>query len=325
MNGTFIISLDFELLWGLAGWTQKQIEMYKPHVEGSLLALKRIIEVLARYDMKCTVAFVGGMNCRSTKELNNVAPKLHPHYSNSLFSSYESLIPNIDNLYPSNLFFCKDVITELSQNHNVELASHTYSHYCCLEEGQSSREFEADICVAVNEAKNSDISFKTIIFPRNQVSTHYLNICSEYGLTHYRGNLENFLYRSEHTPKKYSLRRMLRLLDTYVNLSGYNTYMYPKKEGKMINVPGSRFFRPFSSNLAILEPLKVKRVLDSIEYAAKHSQIYHLWWHPHNFGLHTEKNINQLEKICECYQAMHRQYGMECKFISENDVIDRDM
>ena len=321
MNGTFIISLDFELLWGLSGWNQSQIESYRSHVEGSLAALKRILEVLVHFDMKCSIAFVGGMNYRSTDELNNVAPELHPQYTTSIFSSYESLIPNIDKLYPNNLFFCKDVITELSKNPKVELASHTFSHYYCLEKGQSSQEFEADICTAVNEAKNSGISFKTIIFPRNQVSIDYLNICSEYGLTHYRGNLETFLYRSEHTPKKFSLRRVLRLLDAYVNLSGHNTYMQPKKEGQMINVPGSRFLRPYSRSLAFLEPLKVKRILDSIEYAAKHSQIYHLWWHPHNFGLHIEENINQLEKICECYQAMHRQYGMECKFISENNSI----
>lgn len=322
MCGTFIISLDFELLWGLSGWKQNQIEVYRSHVEGSRLALKRILEVLERHDMKCTIAFVGGMGFYSTDELNAVAPKLQPHYSTSLFSSYESLIPNIDKLYPNNLFFCKDIITELAKNTNVELASHTFSHYYCLEEGQSSKEFVADIRTAVNEAKNSGISFKTIIFPRNQVSIDYLNICSEYGFTHYRGNMETFLYRSEHTPKKFSLRRVLRLLDAYVNLSGYNTYMYPKKDGKLINVPGSRFFRPFSSKLALLEPLKVKRVLDSIEYAAKHSQIYHLWWHPHNFGLHTEENINQLEKICECYQTMHKRYGMECKFISENSFLN---
>lgn len=46
MNGTFIISLDFELLWGLSGWNQSQIESYRSHVEGSLAALKRILEVL---------------------------------------------------------------------------------------------------------------------------------------------------------------------------------------------------------------------------------------------------------------------------------------
>lgn len=321
MSGTFIISLDFELLWGLSGWNQDQIEAYKSHIEGSLLALKRILEVLARYDMKCTIAFVGGMNYRSIDEINKAAPKHRPQYNNTLFSSYESLIPSIDKLYPNNLFFCKDIITDLSKNPKVELASHTFSHYYCLEEGQSSQEFDADICIAVNEAKNSGIYFKTIIFPRNQVSPDYLNICSQYGLTHYRGNLETFLYRSEHTPKKYSLRRVLRLLDTYVNLSGHNTYMYPKKEGQMINVPGSRFLRPYSHNLALLEPLKVKRILNSMEYAARHFQIYHLWWHPHNFGLHTEENINQLQKICEFYQTMHRQYGMECKFMSENNSI----
>lgn len=323
MKGTFIISLDFELLWGLSGWDKNQIESYKSHIEGSKLALNRILEVFANYDMKCTIAFVGGMNCHSINELRLVSPKHRPQYRNSLFSSYESLIPKIDKLYPSDLFFCRDVITELAQNSRVELASHTFSHYYCLEEGQCSQEFEADIYTAVNHAKSNGISLKTIIFPRNQVSMNYLNICNQYGLTHYRGNLETFLYCSENTPKKLSLKRVLRLLDTYVNLSGYNTYIYPNKNGNMINVPGSRFLRPFSPRLAFLEPFKIKRILESIRYAARHSQIYHIWWHPHNFGINTEENIKQLEIICEYYKKMQNKYGMECKFISEIDPLSK--
>lgn len=317
MKGTLIISLDFELLWGLSGWNKTQIESYKTNLNGSISALKSILEVLNRYSMKCTIAFVGGMNYISTDDFYKVAPKKTPQYTNTLFSSYESLIPNVNKLYPNDLFFCKDVITELSNNPNIELASHTFSHYYCLEEGQNLQEFKADILTAINEAKHSGISIKTVIFPRNQVSTDYLDVCYKYGVSHYRGNLETFLYRSEHTPNKFSFKRALRLLDTYVNLSGYNTYMYPKKEGNMINVPGSRFFRPYSSNLSFLEALKLKRILNSIEYAAKHSQIYHLWWHPHNFGKNTEKNINQLEVICKFYKEVQNKYGMESKFISE--------
>lgn len=317
MNGTFIISLDFELLWGLAGWNHSQIESYKSNVKGSIPALFRILEVFKKYDIKCTIGFVGGMNHTSVEEFINDTPIHKPKYANSLFSSYNSLIPNVDKIYEKDLFFCKDVIEKLSKDTNVELASHTFSLYYCLEKGQSKEEFEDDIIAAVNEAKKLGIALNTIIFPRNQVSKDYLSICSNYGITHYRGNLETFLYRSEQTPKKYSLRRILRLLDTYINISGHNTYKFPIIDGNIINVPGSRFYRPYSSFLSVLEPFKIKRLMNSIEYAARHSQIYHLWWHPHNFGLNTDENIKQLESICRFYKEMQNKYGMESKFISE--------
>lgn len=317
MKGKFIISLDFELLWGLSGWNLKQIDAYKAHIEGARLALRQILDIFAHYDMKCTVAFVGGMNYDSLDEFSNVAPELHPHYSDSIFSSYDSLIPYLGTHFRLPLFFCKNVITELMDNQNVELASHTFSHYYCLEEGQNSTEFEADISTALSEAKKSGITLKTVIFPRNQVTDSYLRICSRYGLTHYRGNLENYLYRSEHTPKKYSLRRVLRLLDTYINLSGYNTYTYPQKVNGMINVPGSRFLRPYSASLSILEPLKISRIKNSMKHAALHSQIYHLWWHPHNFGINTNQNLEQLESICSYFHELNKKYDFQTIFISE--------
>ena len=45
-NGTLIISLDFELFWGLAGWNENQLSMYKPRIEGAVNALKRILDTV---------------------------------------------------------------------------------------------------------------------------------------------------------------------------------------------------------------------------------------------------------------------------------------
>ena len=317
MKGTFIVSLDFEMLWGLAGWNMQQVDNYAPHVEGSLRALKGILEILERYGVKCTVGYVGGMNYTSVEDFKQVDVKKMPSYNEPAFSSYHSLIPHIGKEFPEKLFFCKEVIDSLKENKFVELGSHTFSHYYCLEEGQTMAEFEADIQMAVTEAARSGIQLRTIIFPRNQVSSAYLKVCMRYGFTHYRGNLETYLYRSEQTPARFSLRRVLRLADAYFNLSGYNSYDKPVETDGIINVPSSRFYRPYSSLLAFLEPLKVRRVKRSIEYAAKHGKIYHLWWHPHNFGLHTEKNLAQLEDICRQFKTMHEKWNMESKFISE--------
>lgn len=315
--GKFLISLDFELFWGFAGWTLPQLRAYQKNIEGALDALFRILDTLGRHDVKCTIGFVGGIACTSSEEFLAEAPEMRPVYEDPMFSSYKSLLPLVGKEFKESLFFAPDVIARLFGNPLVELGSHTFSHYYCLEDGQTAGQFEADIAAAVKNARKRGISLKTIIFPRNQVSPGYLDICAKYGFTHYRGNPESALYRSEKTPSCFDLHRILRLADAYFNLSGHNTYKLPVRNGSMCDVPASRFMRPYSSRLALLEPLKVRRILRSMEYAAKEKEIFHLWWHPHNFGLHLAESIEQLEKICDKFDGLRLKYGMQSRFVAE--------
>lgn len=317
-KGYFVISLDFELLWGLAGWTVEEIKRYQPRAEGAVSALRHIVALLSKYGIKCSIAYVGAMDYHSVEELLRDSDGIRPNYAHPQFSSYESLLPTIERDFPARLFFCPEVLEWLRGCDNVELCSHTFSHYYCLEAGQSPLEFEADVRRATEDAKRKRRSFRTVIFPRNQVSPEYLKICGRYGLTHYRGNFENFLYRSETTPSRFDVRRVFRLLDTYVNLSGCNTYASETVDGGVLrNVRGSRFLRPYTPALSWLEPLKVRRITKSMEHAARRGEIYHLWWHPHNFGLHTDESLRQLDEICRYFLTLRERYQMESAFLSE--------
>ena|GEM_PF-6961988 len=44
-------------------------------------------------------------------------------------------------------------------------------------------------------------------------------------------------------------------------------------------------------------------------YAAKHNKVYHLWWHPHNFGINQDQNFAFLEKILKHYDYLNKRYG----------------
>ena len=106
--------------------------------------------------------------------------------------------------------------------------------------------------------------------------------------------------------------RGVRLLDAYLNLSGHNCYSQDSVGRRLpLNLPSSRFLRPFSPRLRVLEPLRMRRILSDLTYAARHGLIYHLWWHPHNFGDHTEENLMCLSKILDCYADLKAVYGME--------------
>jgi hypothetical protein len=44
--------------------------------------------------------------------------------------------------------------------------------------------------------------------------------------------------------------------------------------------------------------------------AARKRCIYHLWWHPHNFGRHAHENLMFLTRILEYYNGLREETGM---------------
>lgn len=317
MGGKFILSLDFELFWGLAGWPTNALLNYKPRIEGAVNALYLILSKFKEYDMKCTVGYVGAINFNCIEDFLRNSPSLKPTYSNHLLSSYGLLCSLAkDGIIDNKLLFRPDVIHDLMGNERVELSSHTFSHYYALEQGQNIGQFDSDLRSAISDATQQNISMKTIIFPRNQIPQQYYDSCVRNGFTHIRGNEESFLYKSETTPLFYDYRRLLRFMDSYINLTGHHTYKSPVR-GKLIDVKASRFLRPYSPSFPFLEKLKIKRIKQDLVYAAKNNEVYHLWWHPHNFGIHTDTSIMQLNEICSCFDKLRSLYGMNTYFIKE--------
>ena len=50
-KGYFVISLDYELFWGLSGWTDDLLSSYKDNVIHANEALKQIVELLEKYNL----------------------------------------------------------------------------------------------------------------------------------------------------------------------------------------------------------------------------------------------------------------------------------
>jgi hypothetical protein len=48
-----------------------------------------------------------------------------------------------------------------------------------------------------------------------------------------------------------------------------------------------------------------------MERAAKQNEVYHLWWHPHNFGYYPSQSLRGLEKIMRHYSFCRDRYGMK--------------
>ncbi|HET8701488.1 MAG TPA: hypothetical protein VFL97_07465, partial [Nitrococcus sp.] len=224
----------------------------------------------------------------------------------------------------SRYHFAPELIDLIKQYDGQEIGTHTFSHYYCLEEGQSLTEFVEDLSSAIKIAKDEGISIRSIVFPRNQCNLEYLPALEELGIRCYRGTESSWLYNASDEGGQSKIRRAARLMDAYLNLSGHHTYelQHCTKE-KPFNFPSSRFLRPYSSKFSILDGLKLNRITRAMNDAAINHRIFHLWWHPHNFGINTQKNINFLVKIINHYKALERSYGMRSLNMGELCLLSR--
>jgi hypothetical protein len=156
------------------------------------------------------------------------------------------------------------------------------------------------------------------VFPRNQTNEPYCRLSRQAGIRAYRGNQRSWLYEAKSQGDETLLRRGLRLLDSYVNLTGHHAHRLDElRQSDMTDVRASRFLRPYSKKLRALEPLRLRRIKDDITHAARTGGLYHLWWHPENFGKNAEENLRFLSQILEHFAVLRRSHGMESFHMGE--------
>ena len=109
------------------------------------------------------------------------------------------------------------------------------------------------------------------------------------------------------------------MADTYINLSGHNIYSWETlaNTGPLYNIPASRFLRPFNPKLKALDALRLQRIKNDMTAAAQKNALYHLWWHPHNFGIHRQENLSFLKSILQHHRSLQQQYGFLSMTMSE--------
>lgn len=310
-SGSLVISLDFELFWGLKD--KKHLDNYKENLYGARKAIPVILELFNHYGIHATWSTVGLLFFGTKKELLKGLPVILPEYQNEVLSPYKQIDTIVgENETKDPLRFAPSLIKKIIATPNQRVGSHTFSHFYCLEAGQNIDSFRADIISALDVAKMNDIKIESLVFPCNQYNKEYIKICEELLITSFRGNELSWVYRARNGEDETLIRRCVRLLDSFINISGHNTYSWDHISKEYpINIPSSRFLRPHSKKLSFLTPLKLKRIKTDLTYAAQNNEIYHLWWHPHNFGKDLEQNIDTLKQILDHFKILQKNYNFQ--------------
>lgn len=304
-NGALVISLDFELLWGV--YDKVSLEEKRLYFQNTRELIPQLIRLFTKYEISCTWATVGMLFNKNWEEWNANIPDLLPQYDNTSFSAYK-YGRTIQSKETEESCFAPELIKLIKDAPGQELATHTYSHYYCLEKGQDLQSFESDLRQSILMAIKIGVELKSLIFPRNQFNEEYLTICKKLGIENVRSNPINWYWRN--TESDSLVNKIFRTGDAYL---GPTDKSYKLAESRTLkehpfSQKASRLLRPYSPNKK-LNSLKLKRIKAEMTKAAKSSEFYHLWWHPHNFGDHPEENLRDLEELLIHFTTLREKYG----------------
>ncbi len=322
-NGFLVVSLDFELFWGM--FDKTTIAEYGPNVLGERTAIPRMLKLFKEYEIHATWATVGMLMARTKDELQTFLPPPHlrPRYEVEKISAYHYIehaeIGDTESTDPYH--FGPSLLAQIIATPFQEIGNHTFSHYYCIDGIQNEpRIFNRDLEAYRAIAATHGVESSTIVFPRNQPSESALEMCVQNGIRAYRGNEKHVLYAPRKDSEQTLFIRGLRLLDHYINISGHHTYPLPTShKNEIMNIPASRFMRPWSSTLRCIEWLRIRRIKKGMTYAAQHGEVFHLWWHPHNVGINQEQNFKNLTSILGHFKLLQSKYGM--RSASMEDIV----
>jgi peptidoglycan/xylan/chitin deacetylase (PgdA/CDA1 family) len=306
-RGALVISLDFELHWGVRDHTPlDRAEKKRLLLARSLVG--KILEVFREFEICATWATVGALFARTRDEFEFFTPQNRPAYQNSALEPYAERVGRSEEDDP--FHFAPSLIEEIARTPGQEIASHSFSHYYCLEPGQTFAAFEEDLQSAVAIARNQGHTIRSLVFPRNQANRTYLRALRRHGILAFRGVEDTGPYRAtDFGQQRQWKNRGSRLLDTFVDVYGAQSAPWPDGEG-VANVRASRYLQPCRSWLRPFDDLKVKRIVGQMENAARQGRIFHLWWHPEDFATGGETNIVVLRNILTAFGFLREEYGM---------------
>lgn len=312
-GGTLVISLDFELLWGVFDHVDPLAKVR--YFENTRKLIPELCQLFADHKIAVSWATVGMLLHENWEDWLAFQPAIKPNYVNKSLHPYRFAMEHKGKV-PESLFFAPDLVRMIQTTPFQEVGTHTYSHYYCLEEGGSLAAFDADLERAVAVAARMNISYQSLVFPRNQYTAAHIALCAKWGISSVRTNPAVWFWDNEYQ-KNLLLKKVFRTADAYVPLASmaYDRAQIQKDSGVVLQA-ASRFYRPFGSSSS-QRLLHRKRVFDEMTAAAQQHKVYHLWWHPHNFGNEPEICLQELKMLINHFIKLKDEYGMQTSTMAE--------
>jgi peptidoglycan/xylan/chitin deacetylase (PgdA/CDA1 family) len=306
--GALVISLDFELFWGMRDHTAVE-----PAVTKSLVASRSMVltlaELFARREVRATWATVGLLFATTAAEVAALSPAVRPAYREDRLDPYLEPIGPTEDEDP--LHLAGSLVDRLASSRGQELASHTFSHFYCLEPGPGADAFEADLQAAQAAATRRGLRLRSLVLPRNQWDPTLAPSLVRAGFECYRGPQPGWAHRSRRGRDSGLAVRAVRLASTWAG-PAVPTFAWCEllEPSGLCNIPASAFVRPWAPSTKALQSLQDGRIIKALRDAASRGGIVHLWWHPHNFVEHPAENLERLHRLIDELDRLRATDGM---------------
>lgn len=312
-NSRFIISLDFELHWGVFDHLVLD-HRGKRYFDVTRELIPVVLDLFRKHDIRATWATVGFLFAHDKKQLLASMPVERPRYLDPALNPYRILDQVGLNEKQDPYHFAASLIGKIKATPGQVIGSHTFSHFYCLESGATEKSFDSDLCAAQRIAyENFGQELRSLVFPRNQFNETLLSSISANGFKSYRSNPDKWFWKASSTKDNSAAKRIIRLADHYLPLSKTTSINSTSIKSDQLNeLKATRFFRPYIPKLDSFggQELKIRKILNEMLSAAREHRDYHLWWHPHNLATHPKKNVEALDIIIEHFVFLRNQYGM---------------
>lgn len=305
--GALVISLDFELHWGVRDHVPLD-RRERARLLSARSIIPRLLDLFEEFSVHATWATVGFLFAHSRDEAHAFMPVRKPQYFEGKLDPYQEELGRDELEDP--FHFAPTLIAEIAKRPGQEIGCHSFSHYYCIEEGQTADEFEADLASAVAIAADAGYTTRSYVFPRNEVNPAYLPLLERAGIRTYRGTESPSTKLPGPFAEQCRLhRRFARLLDSYADIYGSQTFGWPETS-TITSIAASRYLRPHSAVLRPLRCFQLRRITQAMEQAARQGEVFHLWWHPEDFAIHCDENLCFLRSVLATFDSCRREHGM---------------
>ena len=286
MGPRLIVSIDFELRWGLHDRLGSDLQAYRGPLEGVREAVPILLQTLRETSIKATWACVGALGCTSWSDYFAWAPP-PPRYADPTLT----FDPRWCDWDPhGTLHFAPQLLEAIRDTPGQEIASHTFGHLYLGEPGVMRADVERD-CQAIRSLFRERLGVvpMSLVFPRNQPFP--LSALAPHGIRVVRTNPPQWYWNQTRGDQQTWWTRAPRLLDGFVA----RTPRTPETHGAGVISTAASFFVRWN----LPEPLWSLHLNAIVESArrAPSGSVLHLWFHPHNLGVELARSTRRLRTL----------------------------
>lgn len=316
-RGAFVLSLDFELIWGTMDrhgpeGFRAACERERSQVFGSLLAL------LEEFAIPATWCVLGHLMLDSCAPVNGrkhpeIVRPTHAWHRGDWFAND----PCTDEEHDP-VFYGRSLVERLLDARvEQEIGCHGFSHVIFGDRGCSRETAASEIRACVDVARALGITPRSFAFPRNRVG--HLDVLREQGFSCFRGPEPTWHMGGRAAG---GVSRAGHLAD--VVSARTPPVVLPRQVHGLIDIPASMLYFPMHGvRRRIPVSRRVSRALKGVDRAAREHCVMHLWFHPTNLADETEAMLGGLRTVFS--DVARRRERAELDVLSMGELAAREL